>query len=196
MSELEPTRDGSAEPSWWQSDGHLSDVALAALVDGQTAILPDGAGAHLASCPSCQARSGELVFLTAVADWAMAHPQARMAVGRRAQASVAPHRAAEPFVPAVARARFPFVGLLAALLVAALGALPRAVDVTRAVSWLAVEWRDALSVALRTSAVVVRRAAEALGPTLGWAPLLGAVVLLLIGVGVARGLPRRKGDWA
>jgi hypothetical protein len=57
----------------WQDDGCLSDEAIAALVDGELAIVP-GAAAHAETCESCSAKVGSAALLaleiaTAIDAW-------------------------------------------------------------------------------------------------------------------------------
>lgn len=91
----------------WATDGHLEDVAIVALADGQEEILPDGCGEHAMGCEACAHRVGEAALLAA---------QVGDALGR-----------AEPVA---ARARMPRALVAVALLVAVLGALPSLPDVS------------------------------------------------------------------
>lgn len=46
-------------------DGHLHDVALTAIADGQDAIVPETALAHLELCPDCTRRLSDQAWLSA-----------------------------------------------------------------------------------------------------------------------------------
>jgi hypothetical protein len=47
------------ESELFDAEGHLSDVALVALADGQDALVPPPSRAHLDACPACLSRLGE-----------------------------------------------------------------------------------------------------------------------------------------
>ncbi|PKN48616.1 MAG: hypothetical protein CVU63_04515, partial [Deltaproteobacteria bacterium HGW-Deltaproteobacteria-20] len=47
----------------WQDDGHVSDVAVDALADGQEAIVPLPVRDHVNECELCAGRFGEAVLL-------------------------------------------------------------------------------------------------------------------------------------
>lgn len=91
----------------WAPDGHLEDVAIVALADGQDGILPDGCGQHAMECEACAHRVGEAALLAV---------QVGDALGA--------------VKPAAARARMPRALVAAALLLAVLGALPSLPDVS------------------------------------------------------------------
>jgi hypothetical protein len=53
-----------ADDEVWQPDGHLSDVAITALSDGEDSLLPAHAVAHASSCDPCSARLAEHALLS------------------------------------------------------------------------------------------------------------------------------------
>jgi hypothetical protein len=48
----------------WAEGGHASDVALTALADGQTSIVPPLVRAHVESCASCSRQLGNAALLS------------------------------------------------------------------------------------------------------------------------------------
>ena len=45
--------DELAHDLLWQADGHLTDVALTALADGEVALLSPAAASHAEECDAC-----------------------------------------------------------------------------------------------------------------------------------------------
>jgi hypothetical protein len=151
----------------WRDDGHVSDVAVDALADGQEAIVARPVRDHVNECELCAGRFGEAVLLA-------------MQVGEVMQQSL---RAAK-----VQPWPVPMPALIAALLVAALGALPavgdllvRATDLFRGVG--------AILPNLTRAALVLSRSGET-GPALAYLSLGAVAILLAGGLLVARALPR------
>ncbi|MBX3262924.1 MAG: hypothetical protein KF782_24820, partial [Labilithrix sp.] len=48
----------------WAAGGHASDVVLTALADGQRAIVPEAARAHVERCATCTAHLGHAALLS------------------------------------------------------------------------------------------------------------------------------------
>ncbi|WP_437778098.1 hypothetical protein [Sorangium sp. So ce1097] len=153
----------------WQPDGHLTDVALTALGDGEEAILPDGAAAHVARCPICSAALGRTALLSLRAGELL-----------RAQAASASSCASEPAAP---RAPLPIPAIAFALALSALGAAPSLASGAGGLRerWAAI-WH-ACSVVVRTGwAVAGSGALSGWLTALSW---LSAALLVVVGVGVA-----------
>jgi hypothetical protein len=152
----------------WIDDGHLSEIALTALADGQTGILPADAMAHLEGCDACARRLGEAALLSADTGAAVALVAAEQrAAARRA-------------------ARIPLVAIAAALAVAVLGMLPFASDARTL--WADVTFVVAHGVpTLVRGAPVAWRAFQQHGALLG---CLSAVVLVAAGLALARATAR------
>jgi anti-sigma factor ChrR (cupin superfamily) len=85
----------------WQDDGHVADVALAAIADGELEIVPDQAAAHVVACDDCSERLGEQALL-----------------------STATHEALHALDAAAVRRPLPLPAIVLALALAALGAAP------------------------------------------------------------------------
>ncbi len=153
----------------WDADGHLSEVAATAAADGQDHLLPEAALAHLSECESCMRRVGQAAMLA-------------IDVGEQLVA-IAPG-------PAAARAPVPTKAIVAALVLAALGAMPAlssaSIRIVRA-------WNDVMVVVphvLRAVVALARSGTDAVGPVVWAAALLSVVVLLLTGIAIARVVPR------
>ncbi|MFO0741482.1 MAG: hypothetical protein U0270_36635 [Labilithrix sp.] len=58
----------------WAEGGHASDVVLAALADGQHAIVPADVRAHVEQCATCSAQLGHAALLSLEAHRALAAP--------------------------------------------------------------------------------------------------------------------------
>jgi hypothetical protein len=162
------THERLPEALIWIDDGHVSDIALTAIADGQSAIVPAEATAHVESCDACAHRLGEAALLSA--DTAAA--VALVAAEERAAARRA--------------ARTPVLAIAAALAVALVGMLP---FVGEAPSL----WSDATFVVAHGVPTVVRsaplawRAFQEHGAVL-WT--LSALVLVAAGLSLARTMAR------
>lgn len=179
----------------WQ-DGHLSEIALTALADGEEAILPEQAAAHAAGCGACGAALGHAALLSlrvgealreapapAVAQAALpeeARAAEAGAAGGAASASVAP----SPAWP------LPVAGIVAALVIAAIAAAPGLILNRGELPEILQAAGVAMAMAGRAVRAVVGGAAEAPG----WfaaLPWMSAAVLVVIGLAVARAGQRR-----
>lgn len=98
----------------WQDDGHLSEVALTALADGEDAIIPADAHAHLAGCDACARAVGEAAMLST----ALGDALRKMPERRELAAPVSAPISSKP------EARLPWRALAAGLAFALLGAIP------------------------------------------------------------------------
>ncbi|WP_433930249.1 hypothetical protein AB3662_40360 [Sorangium cellulosum] len=151
----------------WQPDGHLTDIALTTLGDGEEAILPGGAAAHVARCQICSSALGRTALLS-------------LRAGEMLRAHAAPSGAGEPAAP---RAPLPIPAIAFALALSALGAAPSLVVGAGGL-------RERLAALWHACAVVVRTgcAVAGSGALSGWLtalPWLSAALLVVVGVGVA-----------
>jgi hypothetical protein len=162
----------------WQADGHLTEIALAALADGQDAILPEDAAAHAAGCGACAGALGHAALLSLRAGEALCE------AGADARA---PHHDGVASAAAPARAwPLPMAALMAALAVAALGAAPRLSVRAAQLPETIQEIVRALLVALRAGRAIVESGALSTRGWIGALPWLSAALLLMVGLGVAR----------
>ena len=149
----------------WEDDGHVGEVALAAIADGELEIVPERAISHAGACEVCTARLGEQALLSLSAGEALA--------------LIDPD-------PIAARRPLPVLAVGLALFLAALGAAPAALGLLNGVAgWPELALRGLL-LSSRAAATLVRTLAAAEAGT--WAVLWTAAtaILLVLGVLVAR----------
>jgi hypothetical protein len=149
----------------WQDDGHVGDVALAAIADGELELVPEGAISHAGACDACTARLGEQALLSLSATEALVSAEPELATARRP---------------------LPVLSILLALLLAALGAAPALIELSSGVAGLPEAALRGLLLATRAAAILVRALAGAESGT--WAALWASAtaVLLVLGVLIAR----------
>ncbi len=102
----------------WQEDGHLSDIVLASIADGEASIVPLEAFTHLDHCDECTTRFGAEALLSKHAAELLAE------VSRSAEASavIAPRSIGVVAVDGLSK--LPKPAFFGALFLAAMGALP------------------------------------------------------------------------
>lgn len=194
----------------FEPDGHVGEVALACLADGEAALLPAKALAHVEACERCTAQLGAATLLSLDASEALREG------ARKAQAAVATEAIVARVVPPVVetakvaadvvgstekaqlapssrrRRPLPRAAIGVALLVAAVASAP---------SWLGAlsEWQSFVSSAMRSVTVVTRVAAVllrsspgAMGTTVAVLRWVAAVVLIVSGLWMARAMSRRQ----
>ncbi|MDI1451579.1 hypothetical protein [Polyangium sp. 6x1] len=164
----------------WQHDGHVTDVVLSSVADGEAGIVPTDALSHLDGCDHCAQRLGAEALLSTHAGELLAE---------LAEPSFAPvhapvkeHATAVAKAPASVRglATLPKRAVLGALLLAMLGALPAILDeIARVPTLLGAIGRAVLM--LMRSAVLVSRSEWF--PTLAFA---ASGVLMISGLVVSR----------
>jgi hypothetical protein len=152
----------------WTGDGHLSEIAMTAIADGEEAILPRDAFGHLGVCDVCAAGVETAASLSASVSGALSAPVPAEAT----------HAA-----PALA---FPVWAATLAIAVASVATLP---SLGAARAWMGRMWW-----ALREGTPVLSRHAVAFLPRAwNWLPIMSltaAMLLLLVGLSVARLAPR------
>ena len=153
----------------WTAEGHLSDVAMTAIADGEEAILPRDAFAHLGMCEGCATGVESAASLSIAVSRALSSP-------------------ANAEAPAAARAQLPFPVWAVALAIA-VGATATLPNLGPMRAWLQRMWwglRELLPFLTRQAASLVPRAWN-------WLPvvsLTAAMLLLIAGLSVARLAPR------
>jgi hypothetical protein len=170
----------------WRDDGHLSELSLTIAVDGEEALLPAEARAHLGQCEDCMGRLGEAAELVAVAATALEQVATDAAAEASALAPVSSGRGVA----------FPKRALLAALVLAGVCSLPAVVGLANALPSLLATWAGGVPFALQTGMRVLRRVLEHAAPILAFAPFAAALALVLVGIVLVRLLPARRGDVA
>jgi hypothetical protein len=165
----------------WQADGHLTDVALTALGDGEAGILPDGAATHASACAACAAALGHAALLSLRTGEAIGEARA-LAPAPAAVAAPASRPPGEPL---------PVAAILAALSLAALGAAPGFIAGAARLAEIRSQAGHAAVVVLRTGRVVLESGAVG---ARGWIAALmwvSAALLVMIGLAVARATRKR-----
>jgi hypothetical protein len=155
----------------WTGEGHLSDVAMTAIADGEEAILPRDAFGHLGACGVCAAGVENAASLSASVSRALSAPIPVEAAGA---------------VPA--RLVFPVWAVTLAIAVAAVAMLPSLAAMRG--------WMGRLWWAFREGTpLLTRHAASFLPRAWNWLPVMSltaAMLLLLVGLSVARLAPRDR----
>ncbi|MBI5536825.1 MAG: hypothetical protein HY898_29155 [Deltaproteobacteria bacterium] len=155
----------------WQHDGHVTDVVLTSMADGEEAIVPEVALDHVGGCDSCSRRLGDAALLS-------------IRVDDHIVAAAAQARAARP--------RFPWAAVMVALTVAGLGMIP---TLLRAPAWLAATSAtlvQGLPLYVRSGALMARTLPQGLQGTLLVSSFVSAFVLTLTGYGIARAMTRSR----
>ena len=159
----------------WQDNGHLSDIVLSTIADGEIEIVPLEAHTHLEHCEECTTRFGAEALLSVHAGELLAE----VSRVRSMPAVLAPRSVREVAVDGWAR--LPKAAFFGALFLAVMGALPAII--LRGHVRIA-EFTEILSrsiVMLARGVVLVAKSGSF--TVLLWA---SAMTLLLVGLGVAR----------
>ncbi|MEO6419341.1 MAG: hypothetical protein ABIP39_08055 [Polyangiaceae bacterium] len=153
----------------WDEGGHLSEIALTSIADGQEAILPEAAGAHFASCSVCMQSMGNAALLST-----------RVAGLLAEGASAAQATAEAPVFP------IPVSAIAAAVLLAAVGALPSITDLPMWISEASFLFTRTIPLFFRSGIALVRSSGS-LSPAVSYAC---AALLLMAGFAITRAVPR------
>jgi hypothetical protein len=148
----------------WEPDGHLSELALSVLVDGEAALLPTDAASHAQLCADCGKRLGALAQLSLEIDGALSH--APVALARTAT-----HPQASGWQRWPAHAPVKEIGL--GLVLALLGQLPTLLGLSPA--GIRHSIKATLQLSLRVSEHAIHVSTQAFGPSLPW---LATLILL------------------
>jgi hypothetical protein len=188
----------------WQQDGHLSELGLTAMADGEHALLPAEAQVHLEACPACQERLGHAALLAALSARAMELEVARAAAPQAAAERSASDRSlglAEtvglaPVSSGRGRRPLPRAAIALALLCAAIGAAPSLLSAGSRLPSTVATVVNGAPVVLRMAWQLARGLASSNSPSLVAVPWVAALVLALMGVWVTRRLARATGEVA
>ncbi|APR84637.1 Hypothetical protein A7982_09986 [Minicystis rosea] len=196
------TRTGLPPDLIFEPDGHVSDLCVTCVADGELDLLPRAALDHLDACDACGARLGEAALLSVAASEALRDPSLAAAlaldsgtVAPVVEASSEPIAAAStlaPPSPRKARRPLPIAAIAAAVFVAALTAGPALVDaVTNIPSSLAaaIGWLPTL---VRLTRALLSMGPSVLGPWALAIKSVSAIVFVLAGLQVARVAMRRR----
>jgi hypothetical protein len=160
----------------WQRDGHVTDIVLASVSDGEAGIVPIDALSHLDTCEHCSTRLGAEALLSAHAGELLAG----LAAPSPSPVKVAVKAAVKTPAKAPALAALPGGAVRGAVVLAAIGAAPSLLDsVARLPALLRAAGR-AFMLLMHGAELVVR---SDVGTTLAWA---ASMVLLISGLVVSR----------
>ncbi|MBN2194018.1 MAG: hypothetical protein JW751_14480 [Polyangiaceae bacterium] len=157
----------------WRADGHLSDLVLTALADGQDSLLPEPATAHAATCATCGQRLGAAALQSLLVGEALEE----QAVAR------VPSKAPEPSF------RLPLLAFAAAFVLALLGSIPRLVELATAFGKAPGSSLETGLIVLKGTALLFRRASQQDTPAVALAWCASALAILALGALVARLAP-------
>ncbi|MFO0564385.1 MAG: hypothetical protein U0263_01920 [Polyangiaceae bacterium] len=163
--------DELAHDLLWQADGHLTDVALTALADGEVALLSPAAASHAEECDACARRLGDAALFSTVLS----------------------EELAPVLLPVREPRQLPVAALLAAFALAIAGSLPVLIELPR---WLLDVPRAVLvhtPLALRVAASFLK-VISAAGPSLLLVWVTTTLVLAGFGLWVARSGTRQV-EW-
>jgi hypothetical protein len=155
----------------WQHDGHVTDVVVTAIADGEQAIVPEIARDHVGGCDACSRRLGEAALLSLRVD---------------------EHLAAEAESMRVARPQFPWAAVFVALAIAGLGMIPALVQVPAGLAAVSTSLVQGFPLFVRSGALMVRALPQGLQGTFLAAMFISSIVLALTGYGIARAMTRAR----
>ena len=181
------------ESECFEESGHVTDVVLTCLADGESAILPAAAELHVDACDACTTRLGVEALLSVNASSALlASTEARAPLRIVAATPALPAgRAAMSLSPSSRRRRpLPMGAIAAALLIAAVGALPGLTDTLDTLRTVVPDLLHALPICLRAIEAVIRSMMQSRSTTV----LRWIIAAAFIGVGtlLARSMTRRR----
>lgn len=191
----------------WEPSGHLTEVALTMLADGEQALLHEGAAAHVEGCEACSSRLGVAAMMslrvgeelpavaarakitaTAPVD-ALAKAPAPPALAPRAE-TVARERRSP--LPSVAVRALPIRAIAAAIVISAAGAAPSLIVGTAELPEMVMTLIRALSLIGRALVGLAQAGARGgleVAPALSW---ISAGLLVIAGLVIARASARRR----
>lgn len=174
------TRPGISPDLIFENDGHVTDLCVTCVADGELDLVPRAALDHLDACDACGRKLGEAALLS-------------VATGEALRASPAPLTASiAPVSPRRSRRPVPFVAIAAALVVAVITAGPTLAEtVAGGPGWVAgaARWIPTL---LRVAGSLLFGDRAALGPWALGLKVISAVMFVLMGLQVARVTSQRR----
>ena len=192
--------DRIPESECFERDGHVTDVVVTCLADGQSAIIPDAAAAHVDACDACTARLGTEALFSVGASSALleaaaieARAPARLVALAPAPAAplLAARRELASVVPSSRKRRpIPIGAIAAALCVAVVGALPGLKDTLSNLRVVVPDYFHALPIWSHAIEAVLRSMIQSRsGAVLRW---ITAAVFIGAGTLLARAMTRKR----
>lgn len=183
----------------FEADGHVSEVVLACLADGEIGLVPDPAAAHVDACDTCTARLGAAALRSIEAGEALQEMGA-MRASTELSATEA-HLVALPLPTAApsqdvtppgssrrARRPLPVAAIAAALLVAIVAGAPGFLDTAATLPGLL----RSVPVLVRVVIGILRGAPEGLLTVALLLKWVSAVILIIAGFVVARTMTQKR----
>lgn len=183
----------------FEADGHVTDVVVTCLADGEIAMIPPAAAAHVDACDACTTRLGVEALLSVGATDALL----AAAHGARAPAPIvlaAPLASTKPreggreplsSSPSSRRRRpLPIGAIAAALFLAVLGALPGWMDSLRELRTVVPGYLHALPTWSHTLAAVLRSVMKSQSGAV--LRLMIAAIFIGMGALLARSMTRKQ----
>ena len=155
----------------FEDDGHLGEVALSALADGEFGILPESASVHLGECDACTQKMGALAMLAEELGHGI-----KLVVAAKAKAVARPAYA------------LPFPALAAAAVIALAGTLPKLLGLPAMFVQMYGAGMRSVPVVTRVGMSVAQRGT--VGPYAVALMMMSTLVLIMAGLLVARSRPR------
>jgi hypothetical protein len=189
--------DQLPESECFEADGHVTDVVVTCLADGERAIIPPAAAAHVDACDACTARLGtEALFSVGATEALLAaariEARAPLRIVAAAPAPLVPaRRELSSIVPSSRKRRpMPFGAIAAALCVAVIGALPGLMDTLRNLRAVVPDYVHALPIWGHAIEAVLRSMMSSRsGMTLRW---ITAAIFIGAGTLLARAMTRKR----
>jgi hypothetical protein len=190
-----------------EPDGHVTDTALACIADGELAIVPAAAVAHVEACEACGRRLGVAAVLSVAASEALTRMEAPLASLRPVPGLVrapAPLDAADavaivrtaratPVAPLLrARRPLPVAAILVASILVLVTAGPTIADAIRAAPSLITGAVTTLPFVVRIGSSLVHGSPWGDGATALAVKTISAVFFVLAGLEVARRSERAR----
>ena len=177
---MKSSRDMLPEDLLWES-GHASELALAAMADGEEALLTSSLQDHVHSCAECTHRFGETALLSAGTSRAIQE------LGPLLRVTPIPveHRSMAPV--SGGRRKLPVPMLVGALVLAAVGAMPTLVQLPGRFAELCFALLHTVPTLSRSTAQIFR---SGLGPMWITVTCACAVLLVMMSIAVTRLLPK------
>ena len=182
------THEGLSPDLIFEPDGHLTELCLTCVSDGQLSLVPEGALDHLDACEPCGRRLGEAALLSVeIGEALRAAPRVVASVVPAVVRATPAAFVSAPPTPRRVRRPLPIAAIAAALLVAVVTAGPALFDVAH----VAHEVPSAISgifglllLSARVGATVLRASSSGLAPLL--VKCASALVFVVLGLQVAR----------
>lgn len=161
----------------WRDDGHVADVVVDAIADGEVRIVPLAALNHVNRCDACTVRVGDAALLCIdIGD----------AMKEAADAPVTLRSTVRP--PAWP---LPVPAIVAAGLLAVIGAVPALSDAPGQVAAFVASVIDMLPTLVHAMLALGRTGVDGLAPIIATVSAISVLLMLLTGFAIARAVPRR-----